>query len=198
MAFNRVAQFNGPFNQGFRHDGLRYKLKSFGISGCMGNLRKSIQLMLELLKAPFLLLNFSYYTLMSPFLITLSALTMILHSTRKCAQVSDLRQQLEVAWDLKSDLWDSVDWGRKWIVHFSSGKIQLVSFDQSNNSGAIGLKMNGSAFEELSSFKMLWLSFSCKLDWDSCIISIARTLFMKIGFLICSMNLLFPEIVLYL
>ena len=103
MAFNRVVQFNGPFNQGLRHDGLRYKLKSYGISGCMGSLRKSIQLMLELLKVPFLLLNFSYYRLMSPFLITLSAMTMILHSTRKCAQVSDLRQQVEVAWNPKSD-----------------------------------------------------------------------------------------------
>ena len=49
-----------PFNQGFRHDSLRYKLKSYGISGCMGSLRKSIQLMLEFLKAPFLLLHFSY------------------------------------------------------------------------------------------------------------------------------------------
>ena len=135
---------------------------------------------------------------MSPFLITLSAMTMKLHATRKCSQVSDLRQQLEVAWDLKSDLWDSLDWGRKWIVHFSAGKTQLVSFDQSNNSGAIDLKMNGSAFEELSSFKMLWLSFSYQLDWDSCIVSIVRTLFMKIGILTHSMKFLFPEIVLYL
>ena len=136
--------------------------------------------MLELLKAPFLLINFSYYTLVSPFLITLSAMTMILHSTRKCAQVSDLQQQLEVVWDPKPDLWDSVAWGRKWIVHFSAGKTQLVSFDQSNNSGAIDLKINGSAFEESSSFKMLWLSFSYKLDWDSCIVSIDRTLFMVV------------------
>ena len=32
---------------------------------CMGNLHKSIQLMLELLKAPFLILHFSYYTLIT-------------------------------------------------------------------------------------------------------------------------------------
>ena len=37
------------------------------------------------------------------------------------------------------------------------------SFDQSNNAGAINLKMGGSALEEKSSFKMLALTFSSKL-----------------------------------
>ena len=31
----------------------------------------------------------------------------------------------------KSDLWDTVDRAMKWIVDFSDGKTQLVSFDQS-------------------------------------------------------------------
>ena len=33
-------------------------------------------------------------------------------------------------------------------------------FDQSNNTGAIDMKMDGSIFEEKSSFKMLGLTFS--------------------------------------
>ena len=41
---------------------------------------------------------------------------------------------------------------------------QLVSFDWSNNTGAIAVKMNGFVLEEKSSFKMLGLSFSSKLD----------------------------------
>ena len=41
-----------------------------------------------------------------------------------------------------------MDCGRKWLVDFSAGKTQLVSFDQSNNTGAIDVKMNGSVFAE--------------------------------------------------
>ena len=47
----------------------------------------------------------------------------------KCDQASDLWQQLELASELELDLWDTVDWGRKWLVDFSAGKTQLVSFD---------------------------------------------------------------------
>ena len=35
-----------------------------------------------------------------------------------------------------------------WLVDFNTGKIQLVSFDRSNNTGAIDVKMDGSALEE--------------------------------------------------
>ena len=34
----------------------------------------------------------------------------------KCGQASDLWQQLELASELESDLRDTVDWGRKWLV----------------------------------------------------------------------------------
>ena len=61
------------------------------------------------------------------------------------------------------------------------------------------MKMDGSVFEEKSSFKMLGLTFSSKLDWGSYIISIAKTTSKKIGTLICSMKFLSPEeVVLYL
>ena len=70
----------------------------------------------------------------------------------KCNQASDLWQQLELASELESDLLDAVDWGRKWLVDFSSGKTQLVSFDRSKNTGAIDVKMNGSVLEEKNIF----------------------------------------------
>ena len=60
-----------------------------------------------------------------------------------------------------------MDWGRKWLVDFNSGKTQLVSFDQSNNTEAIDVKMYGSVLEEKSSFKMLSLTFSSKVNWGS-------------------------------
>ena len=53
-------------------------------------------------------------------------------------------------------------------------------------------------FEEKSSFKMLGLIFSSKLDWGSYIISIAKTASKKIGALIRSMKFLSPEVALYL
>ena len=70
---------------------------------------------------------------------------------------SDLWQQLEFASELISDLRDTVDRGREWLVDFNAGITQLVSFDQ----------------------KILtrkWIG----LDWDFYIISIAKTASKKI------------------
>ena len=86
----------------------------------------------------------------------------------------------------------------KWLVNFIAGKTQLVIFDRSNNNGFIDVKMDAFVIEEKSSFKMLGLTFSSKLDWDSYIISIAKTAFRKIGTLIRSMKFLSPEVALYL
>ena len=43
-------------------------------------------------------------------------------------------------------------------------KNQLASFDQSNNTGAIDVKMGGSVLEEKSTLQMLELTFFSKLD----------------------------------
>ena len=110
----------------------------------------------------------------------------------------DLWQQLELYAEVESDLRDTMGWGKKWLVDFNAGKTQLVSFDRSNNNGSIDVKMDGSVLEEKSSFKMLDLTFSSKLDWGSYIISIAKTASKKIGPLIRSMMFLSPKIVLYL
>ena len=86
----------------------------------------------------------------------------------------------------------------KWLVDFTAVKTQLVSFDWSNNTGSIDVKMDGSVLEKKSSFKMLGLTFSSKLDFGSYIISIAKTAFKKIGALIHSMKFLSSEVTLYL
>ena len=158
------------------------------------SLHKNMQLILEFVKALFLVVKFSYYTLMiflmilsvillSMQMILLSTLSMIRHliewkvvTSRKSSQeypvnagvpqgsllgcnvfllyfnelpgdivcniaiyvcdttlyskydkASDLWQQLELASELESDLQDTVDWGRKWLVNFNAGKTQLVS-----------------------------------------------------------------------
>ena len=91
-----------------------------------------------------------------------------------------------------------MDWGSKWLVDFNAGKTQLVSSDQSNDTGAINGKMDESVFEEKSSFKMFGLNFSSKLDWGSYITPFAKSASIKIGALIFSMKFLSPEVALYL
>ena len=83
-----------------------------------------------------------------------------------------------------------MNWGRKWFVDFNVGKTQLISFDQSNNAGAIDVKMDGSVLEE-KIILMLGLTFSSKLDWVSDIISSAKTASKNIGALICSKDFSF-------
>ena len=61
----------------------------------------------------------------------------------KCNQASDLWQQYELAFELESDLRDTVDWGYRWLVDFNAGKTQVVSLDQRNNNGSIDVKMDG-------------------------------------------------------
>ena len=69
------------------------------------------------------------------FLIVLSVISGIyaddttLYST--CDQALDLWQQPDLASQLKSELRDTVDWGKKWLVHFNVGKTQLVLPDWS-------------------------------------------------------------------
>ena len=90
----------------------------------MGRLHKNIQLMLELMKAPFLVLHFSYYILMIFLMwsVMLLSMLMIILSILKCDQASDLWQQLELASEHESDLRDIMDWGKKWLVDFNTGK----------------------------------------------------------------------------
>ena len=65
-----------------------------------------------------------------------------------CDQASDLRQQLELSSELESDLQDTVDWGKKWLVNFNVGKTQVVSFDWSNSTGSIDMKIDGPVLED--------------------------------------------------
>ena len=58
--------------------------------------------------------------------------------------------------------------------------------------------MDWTVLEEKSSFKILSLTFSSKLNWGSYIISIAKTVSKKVGALIHSMKFLSAEVALYL
>ena len=148
----------------------------------MGNLHKNIQLMLEFLKAPFLVLHFPLYTFIT-FLIMLSVkLLSILMVVSD--QSSDLWQQLELASELEFDLQDTVEWDRWWLVDFNAGKSQLVSCYWSNNTGTIKI-----------------LGLISLRSWIGALtlsLLLIKTASKKIGALIRSMKFLFPEVALYL
>ena len=100
--------------------------------------------------------------------------------------------QLDFSSELESDLQDTLDWSKNWLVDFNARKTQLVSFDQSNT-GSSNVKIDGFVLEE-KSFKMLGLTFSSKLDLGSYILSVNKTTSKKIGALYRFMKFLSPRV----
>ena len=47
-----------------------------------------------------------------------------------CDQAHDKLQELQMTSKFESDLWNTVNSGRKWLVIFNARKTQLVSFDR--------------------------------------------------------------------
>ena len=45
-------------------------------------------------------------------------------------------------------IYETLDWGKKWLIDFNAGKTQLVLFDRSNNNGSIDVKMDGTVPKE--------------------------------------------------
>ena len=105
----------------------------------MGSLHENVQLMLEFSRV------YSWpYTF--PALLYINDLPddVVCNIYSTCNQAFDLWQQLELSSELESDIRDTVDWARKWLVVFSATKTEPVSFKQSINTGAIDVKKKGS------------------------------------------------------
>ena len=106
----------------------------------MESLHKNIQLMLEFLKAGPTLFLLYINDLPDNVIcdIAIYADDTTLYS--KYDQASDLWQQLDMASELESDLRNTVNLDKKWLVDFNAVKTQLVSFDRSHNNGSIDVK----------------------------------------------------------
>ena len=73
--------------------------------------------------------------LLSMLMILLSILSVIRH----------LISGNNLNWFLNSNLiYETLGRDRKWFIGFKAGKTQLVSFDQSNTTGTVDVKMDGS------------------------------------------------------
>ena len=92
----------------------------------METLHNYIQLMLEFLKGPILVLHFSELYINDIPDDVICNIASYADDTAlyfMCDQASDLWQQLELASELESDLQDTADWCRKWFVDFNAGKL---------------------------------------------------------------------------
>ena len=110
-----------------------------------GSLDKNIQVMLDFLKVPFLVLHFFYFKLMI-FLMMLSVilLSMLMILLSILSVIRHLICGNNLNWLLNLNLiYKTLDWGKKWLVGFNAGKTQLVLFDWSNKTGSIDVKMEG-------------------------------------------------------
>ena len=115
----------------------------------------------------------------------------------KFDQASDQWQQLELTSELESDPQDTVDWGRKWLLDFNAGKTQLFFLASLKTLVLLMWKWMG-LFLRKNHLLRYWSWLFSKLDWESYIMSIAKTASKKIRALIFSMKFLSPNVILYL
>ena len=123
-----------------------HKLKSYGISGKMFGVISS-----------FAVIDGFKWFWMESLQLMLPSILMVLLSTPTV--IRHMICDNNCNWHLKLNLiFDTVAQGRKWLVDFNAGKTQLVLLDWCDNNGSNDAKMDGSVFEEKSSFMMLVLT----------------------------------------
>ena len=113
------------------------------------SLHQNTQVMLQKLKAPFLVLQFFYYTLITLmlFVILLSMLMMLISFG---IAIKHMICSNNLNWILNLNvICKTLDWGKMWPVDFSAGKSKLVLFDRSNNNGSTDVEMDGSVMVPL-------------------------------------------------
>ena len=97
----------------------------------------------------------------------------------------------------KADFWPTKHYGRIWLFDFNAWNwacfVWPVKYDW-----CYYVKTAGSVLQRKSPFKIPELPFSSKPSLGSHIISVTKTVYKKIGALICSIKFLSPKVALYL
>ena len=120
--------------------------------------------MLKFPKASFLVLHFSYYTLLTllmMFYVIFLSMLMILLSI--LSVIRHMICGINLNWLLNLSLINENLWTGAGIGLLISMLQKVNSFHLTGFTGAIDVKMDGSVLEEKSSFNMLGLTFSSKL-----------------------------------
>ena len=111
---------------------------------------------------------------------------------------AELFDKVEMAADLEYDLRSVVEWGKKWLVTFSSTKTKLLSINNFREPFLPPVSMDGSNLPESGSFRLLGMTLSQDFSWRTYIESIAKSSAMKVGSLLRARSYLTPESILYL
>ena len=160
--------------------------------------------MLVFHNAPFLVLRCSYFTSMAfVMMLTVTLLSMLIILLSTLSVIEPFIHGYRQSWLLNLNLTHTryycgleqdvvyrfhEIWNKNW--NKNEIKTHLVSIERWNNCGAIDVKMLGSVLDVKSSFMMLGMSFSCKSDWDTYIVSIVKTNSKKIGALTIAVKFL--------
>ena len=119
------------------HAGLLHKLKSYGISGQIFVLissflsNRQLRVVLDGKSSQEYPVKVPQGSILGPTLLILYINDLPDDGISNIAIFAD-----ELASEIESDLRDTMDWGRKWLVDCNAGKSQLVLFKRSNNTGA--------------------------------------------------------------
>ena len=200
------------------HAGLLHKLKAYGVGGCILSIvesflqDRSMKVVLDGQSSTPYEINAGVPqgSVLGPtlFLVyindlpdgALSKIGIYADDTTAYSSIktSDFFDRLEMTAELEEDLRCIVEWGEKWLVSFNATKTKLLSFNRHRESGLIPLKMNDIELPESSSFRLLGLVFTPKLDWKPYVQSIAKQASKRVGSLFRSQRYLTPESILYL
>ena len=158
----------------------------------MASLLKNIQ-------DPFLVLHFSYYTLMTfQMILSVMLLSILMILLSVLNVIKHLIFGSNLNWFLNLNLIYETLWtgARSGLLISIIGKPNWLCLTRLITLVLLMWKMMDLFLRKLS-FRMLGLTFSSNLDWSSYIISIAKTASKNIRALIRSMTFLSPEVALY-
>ena len=105
-----------------------------------------------------------------------------------------LFDKVKMTADLEDYLWTVVEWEQKWLVTFNVSKTRLLSINRFREPVLPSVLINGSALSESSYIRLLGLTLSQNLTWNSYIESIAKSVALKVGSFFRVRHFLSPEI----
>ena len=97
-----------------------------------GSFHMIIPFVLMFIKPQYINTTSAHNTLLIFLTLSVILLSMMILTSTLIVFWPDLWQQLGLAFELQSELWDTVNWGRKWLVVFNAKKNQIASFGNSN------------------------------------------------------------------
>ena len=84
-------------------------------------------------------------------------------------------EKVESTGELELDLRSILEWGDRWLVTSNTTKTKLLFFNPHRDPLLVPVEMNGIELPEVTSFRLLGLTFTRSMDWNPYIQSIAKS-----------------------